>query len=176
MTVATNPANQYCDINDVRDVLSQQGVQLAVDDDPPSTWGRVLDKAGNRIDSFLFKRYDPDQLILSDLVRDWAAGLAAYYLRIRRGNPVPDGIAALYQEIMEGLKEVRSALTDIPGIAPRCANAPGLSVKRSTLRPYPRTVVETSQNPKGAGIPAGPYQHRDPWDAMGANAYIDWQI
>lgn len=174
--MATIPANHYCSIGDMHDILSRDGVALSKDDYPPSDYGRALDKAGNQIEKFLYKRYDPDQLALSDLVRDWAAVIACYHLRTRRGNPVPPGLAALYEETIADLEEIKKAQNDIPHIAPRCAAAPGLSVKKPTLRPYPRTVVETSQGTKTGGIPAGPDQHRDPYDRFGWNAVLDWQI
>lgn len=176
--MATNPANIYCAADDMRDILSRAGVNLAKDDFPPSNFGRAIEKAGNQIDKYLYRRYDPSQLALSDLVRDWAAVIACYFLRTRRGEPPPQGLQLLYEEAIADLKEIRAGQNDVPGISPRCTSAPGMSVKKSTLRPYPRATVETSMGTKAAGLPPNPHQHKDAWDQFGANnpTYLDFSI
>jgi hypothetical protein len=167
--MATNPANIYCAPNDIVDILSQAGVDLRSDDAPPTLYGGAAAKAGNRIDLYCFRRYTPDNLAQSDLVKDWAATLAAYYLCIRRGNPPPQGVAIMFENAIADLTEIKKGLSEIPGIPARKSYAPVLSKMRSTLRPYPRAVVETSQSSTAGGLPANYHQHQDVWDRFGMN-------
>lgn len=159
----------------MKDILSSAGVTLRDDDSPPSSYGGAAAKAGNKIDFYLYKFYTPENLVLSDLVKDWAATIACYYLCSRRGNPCPQGIAALYQEAIEDIKTVLPGVSEIPGIAARHGYAPALTVMRATLRPYPRTVVERSTSTHASGEAANYHQHKDAWDAFGFNnsSYLD---
>jgi hypothetical protein len=148
---------------------------LAVDDYPPSDWGNAIAKAGNRIDLFLARRYDTAQLIQSDLVKDWAAALACLYLRRRRGNPAPQGVAELAAEAIADMTEIKNGINDLPGVGSRVSYAPGMSRMRATLRPYPHAVVEQSRSTHAGGHPANYQQHTDPWDRYGwnSNAFMD---
>lgn len=174
--MATNPANTYCAIADVQDILSAEGVQLSVDDAPPNVYGDAIARACNRVDFFLFRRYEPSELAKSDLVKDWSAVLAAYYLRTRRGNPIPPGLAALLGDALEDMKQVQKGQNEIPGIVMRRSYVPAMSKMRATLRPYPRAVVEKSQGTRAGGDPAGYKQHIDPHDAVGANDNLDYVL
>jgi hypothetical protein len=149
---------------------------LAIDDLPPSDLGNAIAKAGNRIDLFLSRRYDTAQLMESDLVKDWAAALACSYLRRRRGNPQPQGIAELAKEALADLTEIKHGLNDIPGIGMRKSFAPGQSKMRATLRPYPRAVVEVSQSTTLGGVATGYQKNQDIWDRYGFNAeaFMNW--
>lgn len=165
-------SNIYCAPSDITDILSQPGVTLRTDDAPPSAYGNAAVKAGNKIDWFCFRRYDPAQLALSSLVTDWAAVIAAYYLCVRRGNPCPEGIDALYQDAIAELTEVKKALNDIPGIGVRRTYAPTISKMRPTMRPYPRAVVEVSQGTHLGGESINAFMHKDAWDTWGINNYL----
>lgn len=168
MTIA---ANVYCTADDIRDVLSAAGVTLSSDDSPPSTLGNAIAKAGNRIDLYLARFYEPADLAQSDLVKDWAATIAAYVLRTRRGNPAPESLQFALETVLGDLEEIKKGQNDIPGIARRKSYAPGLSVMRATQRPYPRAVVERSRGTTAGGSPAGYRQWTDGYDAYGWNAH-----
>lgn len=174
--MALIPANIYCAISDVEDILSAAGVNLSCDDDPPNAYGNAIAKAGNQIDKHCFRRYSPANLAQSALVLDWAAVLAAYYLRTRRGNPAPPGMQIMFDNAIADLVEIKKGLNEIPGIPARKSYAPGLSKLRATLRPYPRVVVERSQGTKAGGVPANYHQHSDVWDTFGWNcdAFLDF--
>ena len=176
--MATIPANQYCTIQDVQDLLSANGVTLATDDCPPNTWGNALAKAANKIDFYLGRRYDPTELVQSDLVKDWCAALAARYLRLRRGNAAPAGTQALYEDAVADLKEVQKGRNDIPGIGMRKSHAPGMSKMRATLRPFARAVVEQSQGTHASGEAESFHRQEDPYDLYGWNStdYLDYTI
>jgi hypothetical protein len=169
-------ANIYCTSEDMADILSQAGVDLASSDYPPSDYGNAIAKAGNQIDFYLGRRYQPTSLAQSDLVKDWAAILACSFLRRRRGNPMPAGIASLVEEAKAQMEMVRRGQTEIPGIGVRKTSAPAMSVIRPTMRPFPRTVVEKSRGTTAGGKPEGYKQHTDPFDAAGGNAGLDFVI
>jgi len=176
--VSVTPANTYCSIADVQDILSAACVTLTTDDGPPDAYGNALAKAGNKIDFYLARRYDPTYLATSSLVVDWCAALAAYYLTCRRGNPPPPGIAVLFQGAVEDLKAVQKGQADIPGLALIKSHAPGMSKMRATLRPYARAVVEVSQGTHAAGEAENFHRQADPWDTFGFNTpgYLDFSI
>lgn len=177
--MSTNAANVYCSIDDVADILSRIGITLAVDDDPPSEYGAVIARAGNQIDKYCFKRYLPDELVKSDLVKDWAAILAAYYLRTRRGNPCPQGLKPLYDETIDDLTEIKTGVNEIPGIVPRKSYVPVLCILKPTLRPYPRVVVERSRGSSATGTAENYTQkNNDPYDRFGWNTagFLDYSF
>ncbi len=165
----TIPANIYCDPNSIYDIMSTPGVNLRVDDVPPTTLGGAAAKAGNQIDKYCWQRYDPIYLAQSDLVKDWAATIAAYYLCCRRGNGAPKGIAALYETAIADLIEIKKGISAIPSIPLRRGYAPVMSVMRAHQRPFNRAVVETSL---GADLGGKPNYHRftDPWELLGINS------
>lgn len=169
--MALNPASNYCTMDDIADLMSQNGMQLCLDDNPPSLNANVLDKAGNLVDRYLCRRYDPSQLALSPVIRDCCAAIGAYYLGGgRRGNPAAQGFATMYEDVIAYFVELKKGLNEIPGIAARKSYAPIISVMRSTLRPFPRTVVERSRSSQAAGGPENFVGAPDPWDTFGFNA------
>lgn len=168
-------ANIYCVPSDMVDIMSYNGVDLRRDDTPPTAYGGAAAKAGNQIDKYCFRRYAPADLATSDLVKDWAATIAVYYLCCRRGNTPPNGIAIMYDEALVDLKEIKNGINDIPGIPIRRGYAPVMSVMRATQRPFPRAVVETSRG-SSAAAPRNPvsyHANRDAWDAFGLNTNLD---
>lgn len=171
-------ANVYCALADLQDVLSESGVTLRSDDDPPTTLGGAIAKAGNTIDRYLYRRYDPANLVQSNTIKDLAAAIACFYLSTRRGNSPPPGVAIQYDEAIAYLTEVKSGQNEIPGIAARKSYVPVISKMRATLRPYPRTVVERSQGSHATGEPENYPQHTDPYDATGWNSssFLNWSI
>ncbi|MFI5113495.1 MAG: phage protein Gp36 family protein [Terriglobales bacterium] len=173
MTIA---ANTYCAIADIQDILSSVGVTLRTDDAPPSSYGNAIAKAANQIDKFLYRTYNPTDLAQSDLVKDWAAIIACYYLCTRRGNPVPPGIVVLYEGAVADLQEIKLGQNDIPGIPRRKAYAPGLSVMVATQRPFPRAVVEKSRSTTLGGTAENYRVMTSVYDAFGWNssAFLLW--
>lgn len=172
MTIA---ANIYCAPNDLIDRLSLSGLTFRTDDSPPSTYGNAVARAGSIIDMYCSFRYTPDQLAQSPAVVDWAANVAAWIICNRRGDPAPQGIGHLYEQSIAFMKEVKSGITQIPGIAIMKSFAPVMSKMKVTMRPYPNVRVETSQGASTGGQPINYHQHRDVWDKFGWNvdAWLD---
>lgn len=166
----------YCTTADIEDVLSRVGVELSVDDYPPTDLGNAIVKASNKIDFNLRRRYTEASLAQSTIVTDWAAIIACHYLRRRRGNPSPPGIAEMYAEAMAEIEEVKLGRAELPGVGVKKSYAPGMSVMVPRMRPFPHAAVEKSRGTTAGGTPAGYVQHVDPYDRAGANAYLDYVI
>lgn len=167
----------FCTINDVRNVLGSSGVSLASDDYPPTDYHDCIAVAGNQIVDYCYSRYSPENLAESGLVRHWAAVIAAYELRTTRGNPPPEGVAIKYKNAIARLEKIESG-KEIPGIAARKSYAPVISIKRSTLRPFPRSVVERSRGSHATGEPENYRAEIDPYDRYGWNSreFLDWSF
>lgn len=152
---------QYTDMDAVRDRLSREGVELRLDDYPPSSDGDVIDWASIKVDSYLRRRYTPAQLDASDHVLEIATALAVYRLCTRRGNPAPGSVAADYEDAIGELKEIRSGNLDVSDIAARRQTAPAMSNIRIRLRPEPHSVVVPARSSKLGGMAARRRQRKD---------------
>ncbi len=143
--MATNPANVYCTIYDIADLISMNSVSLCTDDGPPTNLGAAIQKAGNRVDFYVGRRYTPSELAKSSLVVEWAAAIAAYHLRTRRGNPAAPGAQIHYAQAIADMTEVKLGRNQIPGISPRKGFVPTISIKQVVQRPFNRAVIETDR-------------------------------
>lgn len=153
------PITQYCAQADIQNRLSTTGVNLRVDDTPPTTLGDVLNNAASIIDEHCRLSYDPATMVTSEWVKQRATDVAAYLLCTRRGNPAPGSIEALYTRTMARLEQVRLGVVQIPDIPARKNMAPVLSNQRVKLTPFPHVVTERNRS---TGTPAGYDQHTDP--------------
>ena len=156
---------QYCTRSDVADVLSQAGINLRIDDSPPGSLSQVIDRASLEIDEYCLQRYGA-RLADSLWVTKRCAEVACYYLCVRRGNPVPAGVSLLFDRCIEKLERVQQGVLKIPNLPGSKSSYPVMSNMRPALRPFPRSVVETSLS---TGTAADYHQNRDPWDAFGQN-------
>jgi hypothetical protein len=171
------PANTYCALSDIQNLISATGVTLRTDDAPPSTLGDVILMAGCEIDTHLWTQYAPADLVNNQAVTYWAAVLATVYLCLRRGNQPPAGLVEHYKRVMGHLEQGAKGKPVVPYCTRRKSFVPVLSAMRATMAPYPRAVVERSRS---TGIPANYDQGgtRDPFDRAGLNnsAYLDYSI
>ncbi len=67
-------------------------------------------------------------------------------------------------------------MNEIPGIGSRNSYAPIISIPRSTLRPYPRAVIEKSRGSKITGHTPAFIQNTDPWDTYGWNTFLNFAV
>jgi len=125
-----------------------------------------IGRGSAKIDQYCATMYTGPVLATSSWVTYEASIVSAYMYCMRRGNPPPAGIAIMYQEAMEDLKQVQKGFLQIPNLPRRKSAAPVMSNMRPTLRPHPHAVVETQRS---TGKPAGYHQNRDPWDQTGIN-------
>lgn len=166
--MATNP-NIYCQLSDMQDLLSANGIALALDDVPPSNLGNAISKACNKVDFLIGRVYAPSELVKSSLVTDWAAALACRFLRLRRGNQAPAGTETLYADAIADMIEVKKGRSDIPGIARRKGFVPTLSIKQVVQRPFNRGVIEVSRGSQVSPA-ANITQEKSLYDQIGVNS------
>ncbi len=73
---------------------------------------------------FLYAKYDPSQLVQSNLVNRWTTYLAGYDLCTCRGNPVPESVVVQAEKAEEKLKAIYDGQHFLPGIGLRQNQAP----------------------------------------------------
>ena len=146
---ALNP--QYCVQGDIEALLSVNGLMLGMNDSEtggisPTELGYLTNQGINyataRINDYCAGRYDQDQLATSWTINDFATVLAARWVRLRRGNPVPSSLDELYKEVMENLKEVKRGAYSLEDLQERVSGAPLWSNIRVTLHDLRRVRVE----------------------------------
>jgi len=129
----TVPAYVYCVEADVNDLLSQEGVELRLDDDSTgaisTTERQVLTVKGiywatSRVNLYLVPRYEASQLATSYIVNEWCTRFAARWLCSRRGNSPPASIEDLYQEAKEEMADVLAGKMQVPDIGARSPEWP----------------------------------------------------
>lgn len=136
----------YCGINDVVNVLSQDGVDYRTLDTPPTQYGGVIDEASSIIEQYCLRLYDPSTLAQTRWITYKCANIASFLLCERAGNPAPPGIAEKNQRAMDALVQVQTGYQQVPGAGQRRTCAPVLSNVRAQLWPFPRTVVEVNRS------------------------------
>lgn len=127
-------ATLYCDEQDIRDILSEEGVDLRVDDDDDGAVNeteqlmitKALNQAAAKVNQYCVRFYTPAVLATSWTVHEWASNIAARELCKRRGNPVPTSIEKEYEDTIEDMKAV-AAGEPIEDLVPRHQKGPRFS-------------------------------------------------
>lgn len=110
----------YTTQDDVDVLLSTLGVTTRADDDASGSLSgtetayvtRCITYATARVNLHCLQHYAAADLAGSWTVHELATVIAAVLLCKRRGNPVPDGLAEMYAEAMDTLKDLKNkALT-----------------------------------------------------------------
>lgn len=155
----------YCTITDLQHVLSSTGVSLRVDDGVAAEEvAECIEEADQEIEQATHYLYTAASITASVWIQHRAKNIAAYLLCCRRGNPGPASLEARYTRAIEQLEKVRLGQLLIPGAVMSKAAAPTMSNMAPSLRPHPRSVVETK---KSTGKAEGYNQNnRDPWDKL----------
>lgn len=137
----------YCSLNDVKNRLGTLGVQLRLDDTPPtSADGDVLDEASREIDGGCLRKYTEANLALSPWVKHRCADIATFFLCQRRLNAVPAAATQRYTKAMELIEKVRKGYYKIPDIPARSTSAPHLANQHVQNEPSPRVVIERARS------------------------------
>lgn len=147
----TVPPPVYCLFTDMQNVMSANGLNLRMDDNPPSAWRDSIYRAGSRINQYLIRRYDTVQLVGNYWVQFNAAIMATYILCGGRGNTVPQSLAKDYKEVIADLKEVRDGKADVPDVAARRQTCPVMSNTRILLAPQPHVRIDRVFSTKTGG-------------------------
>jgi len=152
-----------CTVGNIQDRLSAAGVTLRADDNPPSAYGDVMKRASVWVMKYLTKRYPPSKVDLSqsDHANLIASDIATFFLCIRRGNPAPAPVAALFKMAADELKEIRSGQADLFDVAAARPSAPVMSNVRVPLQPQPHARVTRARSTTTGGTPSDYAQHGD---------------
>ena len=137
----------YCDLVAIQKVLSADGVNLAIDDDP-SSWADAADEASRDIEFYLLQGYTSAQLQTSPWVEFCCRVVAARCLCTRRGNPIPPGIQLRYDDYLVKLEAIMAGTMHVPGLSRRRVDAPTLAIPRVRVGPFgPQTVISRKRGP-----------------------------
>lgn len=115
----------YTSADEINDILSENAVELRLDDDDSESIDvdeqlrltHILSKATAKCNLYLLERYAATQLADSWQVHHWASVIGARLLCLRRANPVPESLEAEYDEAIEEMSMVKAnelSLGDIP--------------------------------------------------------------
>lgn len=140
-------AANYCTLNDVKDVLSESGVKLRLDDLPPTAAdGNILDEASATIDEYCLLGYSAANLAVSRWVKHRCKVIAAVLLCGRRNCPIPSALEKRYDKLIEDLERVRIGKLFVPDIPMSAANVPQLINGRVALHPIPHFRVQKARS------------------------------
>jgi phage gp36-like protein len=131
----------YCGLSDMQRELSAEGVNFAVDDDL-RTWFDAAEEASREIDGYLLMRYSESGMDSNAWVRFATRTFACWNLDTRRGNAPPVGVQLRYEKYTALLEKAAGGSFRVPGLSPRRAGVPTLSLPRVVLSPVPHTVIE----------------------------------
>lgn len=142
----------YCDIDEVENILSEDGVTNRTDDSPESVRAdsevtACIEQATSIINGYLSRRYSFSALATSTWIKWCCAYLSACRLAKRRANACPEPIAAECRQYLDWLKEIRDGVMDVPEIAPEVDMLPtvsNLTVDGRFTRQKVRRVPSTS--------------------------------
>lgn len=126
MSVPAQLEYLYTDQAEINDLLSENGVNLRLDDDDDAAVDadelvritpRIVNKATARCNLYLLERYDANQLADSWMVHHWATVIGAYMVCQRRGNVIPESLQQEYDQCIEEMQAVKDgdmSLGDVP--------------------------------------------------------------
>ena len=126
----------FCVEADINRLLSSAGVTDYADHDEDGTadTGVVddcIEQASEEISAVANRFYADAQLATSSLVTRWCATMAAYYLCMRRGNPIPESMASEYERVADLdtglLGRVGRGAYQLPGLAMQSGVVPSFS-------------------------------------------------
>jgi hypothetical protein len=145
---------RLCTRTDLEDLLSIQGaVAFADDEDDTDAHDAILwaiDTASSDICLMLSRRYTPQQLQQSIMIRRWAAVYACRTLCQRRGNGVPQSVLDRVSEIDEHVERLMTYRSDLPDVTDSNVRTPSVVTLRVDNRFYVdrlRVVDQQSTGP-----------------------------
>jgi phage gp36-like protein len=139
----------YSTQTEIERLLSSYGVLAFSDHDESGTAdvdviADCIDQASDEMVMLLRDRYDEPALSACNLVRRWTTLLAAYFLCMRRGNPVPESIQKEYERVSELMKQVSFGHLNLPDVPQRFDLRPTWSNLRVDRR-WPRSKTRVKR-------------------------------
>lgn len=116
----------YCTVEDVIEILSEEGVNYRIDDNEnghisTNETARVqtsIDQASLRIDFWMSRKYFPATLDQSQFIMFCCVWISSRYLCRRRGGGVPTSIDDTATEMEDMLKQIYYGQAYIPDVPP----------------------------------------------------------
>lgn len=140
-------------------MLSIQGaVAFADDEDDTDAHDIILwaiDTASSDICLMLSRRYTPQQLSQSLLIRNWASIYSCRTLCQRRGNGVPQSVLDRVAEIDDHIERLMTYRSDLPDVADSTVRIPsvvGLRVDNRFYTERLRVVDQQSTGPAQSAL------------------------
>ena len=149
MAPAANPSVLFCTESDVQAILSIDGEQAALDDDgngvvDATEQARIslgINYATARIMAYCQGLYDVGDMANSWLVNEWAAILAAYWTRCRRGNPVPESLKELV--FGDGSEENKGVMGELAAVKKQQLQLDGIGYRNVPWPAWSNVRVDT---------------------------------
>lgn len=138
----------------------QMGVDLRIDDDIGSIDETIKDATIEAL-GYVSRLYSVDSLTSSNWMEMKVRDIAVYFLSIRRGNPAPESVQAMYEKAISDLTAVQNGTAQIYDAAMSKMAAPVLTNQRVNVFPFPNIVNVQSRS---TGNPDGYTPHNDPTD------------
>lgn len=145
----------YCDQPDVERLFSSYGVTAFADHDgdgnpDAGVVNDCINQATEEINLYCQQWYTPAVLETSTLINRWCTVYATVFLCERRGNPVPDSLAAEFARIAAKLEQILAGTLKLPGLAMRDDMRPSMSnltvdrrYNRSRIRVTPQNSTDS---------------------------------
>lgn len=117
----------YCDQGDVERLMSTYGVMTMLDDDDSgaidgsedAAMADCLTEATETINYYCWERYTPAIMATSNWVNRAATKFAAYCLRQRRNNEVPEALLEAVEKLEDMLQQILEGKAKIPNLPMR---------------------------------------------------------
>ncbi len=160
----------YCTIEEVTEILSEEGVAYRVDDNENGNvntkdLARVqaaIDTASMRIDFWMARKYISATLQSSRFISFCCIWIASRYLCRRRGGAVPDSISETASEMEDMLRLIYDGQAVIPDVSP------------DTHSGITSIVVGTMRMGHSQPFRKNPYQST-PKNKVGHNRWLDYR-
>ncbi len=153
----------YCTQSDIEAIWSAAAVARSVDDDQDGSLSatelgyitQAIERAANKINSYLEMRYSLADLADNAWCRDANAAVAAHLLATRRGNRAPDDIQQLLSGYLADLDAIRDGRLKVPQIEESQDAAPTVTNFDTDLHARRSKVRRVEQTSTGSPPPAG---------------------
>lgn len=136
MAAPTSLTYQYTDTDGIKAILSENGMNLRLDDSADGTvqagelavlTDSIINEATDEVNGYLLRRYRAVNLMNSWKVRRVTSVIACVMLCRRRGNSVPEDLMDEYDRVLDWLEAVHDNDKNVAGIQEIEATQPIMS-------------------------------------------------
>lgn len=123
----------WCTQLEIEDLMSANGLSVSTNDtqgnsvSDPTIVANAIERGQSKLAQYLTQKYDTSTITSANVWIKWAtATFAAIEIMRRKGGVVPPGLQETYEEILEGLRDVKNGPGLIPDLSQR--TTPGMAV------------------------------------------------